>query len=302
MKAAASKGKEIDARFEAQGLSSDFNRPAFRTTIRNELAKSPAFAVPKETLDYVSDKLMAVYSYTETLNKRVMDTLNTKAAEELVSGQTGPKQLLQGMDAGNRRNLNKLLSSDLPEAQKIEAVRDELNKYSQSRFLFNYDKASTSGLIRDLGPLFSTFSRWPVSVASELLQGVRQGRGVEEFSKYGGVWGLLSLADKAFQIDERVEESPRLQYFLGSDGLSSNAPFTSAGNVVGIGNNEMFTPLIVKQAKDAFKAVSKSLDQENAEPLAEGALKLFSTLGPGGYVPRVINEDLPRLRDREPGE
>lgn len=284
-------------RLVAEGNAGPQTRPTVPGVNTEKRALSKVARFSGDVLDKGNHAALFLYETLEKGLRTHADAVNELAAKELVSGGTGPKELLRNMDIANRRQVTKLLASDLAPELKADQIRQELNRYSMSRVLFNYDKANQSAFIRGMGPLFATFTRWPVSVASEIASDLRRGEFYNPANKFLFAWGALTLLDEIAHVDEAAEKYPIVRAFLGRNGFSGTAPIGSPVQMFQEGATA-FTPPIVETAKELGGAIYKAT-QGNDEALPKAIDKGIKTFGPGGWIIRLGTETGPNLLNQE---
>jgi hypothetical protein len=252
------------------------------------LSASPIRELGSKALNGLNRFCMFAYQQTDMLTRGITYHTARRMAADMRAGNPGALHLLQEMDPGYQKLV----------AAKLEAggdVTDDVAKWLNGYTQFNYNRASMSEYGRFMGHMFSTFSKWPTSIAGDFAyrveKGLDEGRLTPEMMKLGMKYfaPLLSLyaADKALEhlADLSPEESGRMEMLIGKGGLSGLAP---VGAIFGIVTSAPLPSL----AADFWTA--------DAEEIGSVFRRQFARFTPGGTLLRLWYRDLPGWIDDEP--
>lgn len=218
----------------------------FKTTrkVINEYANAVMWAFGK------SDDINRYITYE--MSKDLSDSLVTKGISGLSSGQ---KKAFGLLPESLRRRVNDAMGGKLKEGfTREETVTELLANYYVSRTQLIYGKAAMHQLGRDVGPMLTMMTKWPVAVGSEVYYRVQKGEYGRAISKFFGpvVAGSL-LSSMLLDKDDR-----RHQTLFGSNNFLANLPASSLFSI-----GDIFVPLNVASVsnigKEATGAVVEAL-------------------------------------------
>jgi hypothetical protein len=134
-----------------------------------------------------------------------------------------------------------------------EATR-VMSNYLIGKTMFNFDRASMSEYGRFMGPLFSAFTKWPTSIAGDMLHiysrnGLAGGT-AEVGRKYMAPLALLYAANAAIKDD--TKDNPMYDWAFGKQGLTHLAP---AGAAAGLLTGQMAAPPSVAIPRDVIMGI-----------------------------------------------
>jgi hypothetical protein len=241
------------------------------------------------TVKTVNNASMYLFSKAEVFNRALAGEAGRDIAERWAAGKLSPqlqKTLLRKMDSGYRRELLANL-----QAGNVEKASDLLSEYFVGRIALNYDKAQAAFFARNLGTLFSMFSKWPSHVAGEIAYKMRN-RGAAEAAldavgKY--LAPAVVLGAVGLPMKEMLGEA-RYNAIIGKSGMVGWAP---GGSILGIASGEQFTPLPLDIAKEVGAGISRIDPEDPTSGIINAANAVLKYLGPGAQILRVFTHDLP---------
>lgn len=163
-----------------------------------------------------------------------------------------------------------------------------ISKYLNDVTAFNYNRQSMFELGRELGPIFSTFAKWPTEVAGEAIYDMRSkglikgaGRMTERL-----LLPILALGAFDFLINEAGKDTDAYKKTVGQSGLKTASP----GNaILGFTSGDIFTP----PAVDALmKGIVTPITKGDVPKLVKGLDSLAFNYVPGAGLLKRITEDL----------
>jgi hypothetical protein len=177
-----------------------------------------------------------------------------------------------------------------------QAAHRVLAEYLNAATQFNYNRASLSEFGRTMGPLFSTFTKWPSAIAGDIVQEYRDrgimGGSIRNAEKYIAPLLLLQVFDSAILGEGSDSElSDRKKLLFGKYGLSSAAPI---GTIKSIATGDFFTPPVVDAV---YKGVISPVIIGRPEQVHKNVVKAVDGFMPGSVWVRVFTKDLPTLME-----
>jgi hypothetical protein len=204
----------------------------------------------------------------------------------------------------------KRFASRLGEAWKVEIKKlqnaGKLNEETLTKVFaahlidrtqFRYNRMLAGQLTRQLGPVLMAFSKWPTSVAGDIVDKVRQygwqgGLQVNAL-KWAAPWFALQGIDKMrdYDYDDLSERQKGLLY---KEGLSAFAPASSVTPAaIGSVTTSPFVQLLTS-AKDSFEQ-GGNIEDWQLEMFQQFATKAFNTYAPGAGMYNIYTTEFPRL-------
>lgn len=244
----------------------------------------------KGAIEKYSQLAMYMYEGAEKANRAVALNVADSITRDLLSGSADARKFMLTVEPAYRTRFQQLLKAG-NQAQLQEAVRN----FVVGRTIFNYDKAALSEYGRSMGHLFSTFTKWPLSVASNVLEEYETkgiGRGsARVVAKYVLPW--LSLVAFSHLLEDEGGPSPQQQFLFGKQGIQAAAPVGSLGAVA---TGDLLAPPVFGVPGAVLQALITA-DPEKGLKAVENA---FSSFMPGAGLMRFFFIDLPRALGNEP--
>jgi hypothetical protein len=201
---------------------------------------------------------MGLFSFSENANRFVAAHAGASWASDLFgAGGARAKAMAEAMlskaDSGYRR----AITDAMRKGDQAEATRLARN-YMVGKTIFNYDRATMSEYGRAVGPLFSTFTKWPLAISGDIIReletkGVAVG-GTRLLGKYMGPLTLLWAADQALSPGKDAEGPLErgMAVSVGSKGLPGMSPI---GVMADVAAGEAFTPPVVSAVRDVVMGI-----------------------------------------------
>lgn len=257
----------------------------YRREIADGIRRSALYAIPQNALKGMGEASMFLFQKLESLNRSLTLSTAEIMASDLARGSKMAQQALGKFPSTVRRQIAAATSTD----EMALILAKHLNASTQ----YNYNRMSMSEWGRTMGPLFSTFSKWPTATAGDIIQELRNKGalkgGLRNAEKYIGPLVLLQMANYLITGGSPEEMSDRQKKLLGATGLGQAAPI---GNLSGIIKGDFFTP----PAIDAIvKGVVIPTMEGDPAKLKKGMASALQNFTPGsGYV-RFLTDDLVTL-------
>lgn len=236
-------------------------------------------------LEHVSkagDIAMKLYTGTDTLNRMWTYNIGQTMAKDLATGNLKAIKALSKLGPSVKAALQKEGLTSLEAFRKNQKkTGDILGKMLIGKTQFHYGQEQKAEFLRNIGPLFSMFTKWPVSTASDIGTIMRENpklaqKAYRYFERYGAIWMAFAYADSMKDEQEFTQN-----YFLNN--LSSWAPGKSAIDLGLLNNPRVEAAMAIPGiAKKVFSAEDKA---GMLKQLAREGVK--SGLGPASAV---INE------------
>lgn len=246
----------------------------------------------------VADIGMKPYEWAETVNRGIAFGASEMMANDLLRGSKLAQSALMKFPSSVRSAVERAQAS----GDVGEMVR-EIATHVVNSTQYQYNRASMSEYGRTLGPIFSTFSKWPTATLGQVVETYRTkgalGGSAKVAEQLVAPWLLLEGAD--FLMGQYSDEglTDRQKKLFSKEGLSQAAPI---GTLKGIATGDFFTPPAIDTALKLFVQPSQSKDSEEAidkmRKAAENGIYMFAPGGMGGWI-RFITDDLTTLTTGE---
>lgn len=253
--------------------------------LKNGLAES---GLTKDALNKATQVSMYLFEASEAINRRIVSNVASDIAHDLV--KPGSKGLAE---AGKLlSNLGPAYKTRVAQAVKNgnqAEVQHLLENYLTGKTMFNYNKLNMSEYGRTMGPFFSVFSKWPSSIAGDMVntmgeKGMAQGA-FDNAKRYLAPILALNALETMTGFDK---EDPRNKALFGSQGLSSAAPGRA---VTSITKGDIFTPPGLDIARKAATGIA------TADPYAmwSAGNDALAAYMPGGFLLRLLGNEYPKI-------
>lgn len=253
--------------------------------IAEGIRRSAVWTIPAHALEGMGKAGMILFTKLEDFNRALTIGVGEIMAHDLSKESSAALGALRNFPPEIRRLA-------IQNRQNPERVSEILGKYLNDVTQFNYNRISLSEFGRTMGPIFSTFSKWPTSTAGDIIQELRAKgllRGMQRASeKYMIPLMLLQSIDYVLgeRMGDRDSLSDRQKKLMGSAGLSQSAPIGSASGFL---TGEIFTPPAVDAITQAFIV---PVMEGNTAKLMKGVGSIVQNFTPGAGLFRFITDDL----------
>lgn len=255
--------------------------------LRNELKNSSTYQASANMIERWTQASMAMFEASERMARMQTYHLANEVADDLVAGRSGATSWLNNISSPS---YSRAINNSLKEGNEAR-TKQLVQRYFQSTNMFNYDRANMSAYGRYMGPLFSTFSKWPTAIAGRVTQELydRKGAGARKLGKQ-----LLAPFILAAGVDAMLptaDESPERNVVLGQGGLKGITPLSSLS---GFAKGEFATPPIA-QAMGAVVEPLMGLDEDTPSRVSKGLQKGATMFVPGANLLKLTGETIPQM-------
>ena len=229
------------------------------------------------TLDKVTDASMGLFQASERFSRNWSALMADGLTKDLLAGRKEAITAIGNFKGSYGQSImNRLKAGD------EQGVQTLVRNYIIGRTVLNYDRASQAAFTRMMGPIFSSFTRWPTEGIGRLAYGIRTDgamhAGIKAAGAHGPILAALFLADQALQNDQSKQE------FLKNDSTAR----TLMGQEGLIGWS---FPNAVFQAVRSVGAMTGGIDTRNAPRMySPPVLEAVTTLVPGA-AGMALNEE-----------
>jgi hypothetical protein len=116
----------------------------------------------------INDKLMLPFNFADKTNRVISYNMGHLMVDDILKGNKAAIQALKNSGAGTLGALKKNgIVSHNDFAKNRDKAGDIIGKMLVARTQFHYDAAQKAEIVRDLGPMLTMFSKWPMAMASE---------------------------------------------------------------------------------------------------------------------------------------
>lgn len=232
------------------------------------------------------DNAMLVYQSTDTLNRLLSYNIGHTMAQDLAKGNKLAIEALERLGPAVVTTLRKNGLDSLEAFRRDpDKLGDVLGKLMIGKTQFHYGAEQKAQFLRDIGPLFSMFTKWPVSIASDIGTIMRENPKLKDkayrfMERYGAVWAIAAYASSY-----QSEADPMANYVMGN--LKTYAPLQSVVDFSLLNNPRVEAAMSIPAiAKKVFEAEDPN---EALKNLAKAVTREGIKLGVPG-VSSIINE------------
>lgn len=236
---------------------------------------------------------MALFQAGERWNRALVVGVADNMTKDLMRGSGEATQALRNFPYSVRKEV--MLSHA---AGDTAGVFTAIARHVNDTTVFSYNRAAMFELGRTLGPMLSTFSKWPTSIYGEarydlLSRGISRGS-AKIFQRLALPYLGLRLADYALfdmsLTDKKDSEmSDRQKKIFGAKGLSKMAPIGALSEAA---SGKIFTPPAVDLLVNDFL---KPVAEGEPSKLSKGFETLLRYSVPGSGLLRFVTDDLVTL-------
>ena len=246
-----------------------------------------------EFIDKWNNTVMIGYSMSDTVNRMATARTVENIVDQLFAGKASAMRTVKNTPKGVQRSIQSALDSGLGK----NSIKEIMMRHYDVQTQLAYGKVDMHELGRDLGPLFTMLTKWPITAYGDVYKKIKleKGKGMGKAAKkYLAVWGTLMMAD--YITGDAQEDSPLMRTMIGTRGFSAWAPANSmVGNPL-----QLFLPVPVisgvtemgaSVAETAVKAARGKLTDRDVKKLGKTVRR-----GVEQYIP--VAGSASRLIDR----
>jgi len=247
------------------GLASTQWNENLERTITSSLKKNaPRMAVEKG-IDTLNQGMLYMFEASETVMRNMTRYMAKDMAKMHGKGAKDYETFLDTLPRAYRKAVD---------GAKSPAEREKvLTDYIIAKTVFNYNQASASEVSRSLGPILSSFTKWPTEIAGDTLNtfeknGVTGAAADLVYRRFAPLFGLM-LVGSLLQEAEPDKDSP-LYTLIRKGDLSYMSPLSSLASIF----EGDVAPPVVSIPAQAGKAVVTA-DPEAGWKATKDAVRLY---------------------------
>ena len=211
------------------------------------------------------NRLTTYFMAEDIVSDAISGAAARKAGKALTGSQQSAASWMRNLDPGYKSRIARELADG-----NLDAVKHLTARYMINKTQLVYGRAAMHDFGRMAGPLFSMFTKWPVTVGSELAHKWQTDRikGIGQFStKYAapmlGLYGLKKATDI---------ESPRAEKIIGRDPFTYWSPLTALTDI-----SELTSSPVIDTGLDIAKEVASFIsgDKSNIQRAADRASRSY---------------------------
>lgn len=254
---------------ENEGLASSQRFENLERSISNTLRKSTGREMTESGINSLAKLQLFLFEGAEKSLRMMTRQLGKDLAEEYAKQTPDVMRFADALPRSYRKMLDAAATP-----QDRERI---LTDYMLAKTVFNYNQASASEVARNLGPILSSFTKWP----TEIL-----GDSINTFEKNGVTAGSIDLIYRRFLplialigLDQLTgwrdapDDSP-VRYLIGKQGAQAWAPTNSLASIFG---GEVAPPIVTVPAGIAKGVLTA--DPDATLKTTKDALRLFTPAG-----------------------
>lgn len=178
---------------------------------------------------------MGMYELAERSNRAIVVNMGKELAKDILAKDKAALQYLNKINVGARREIQDAIAKGDTAAAERLLINNLLDKTA-----FQYNKLSMSEFGRAMGPVMSTFSKWPTVLAGDIIETYERqglGKGSMDLSrKYLGPLMVLAAGNAALTGGQPFtqEDVQTAALIGGKQGLTSLSPLMSLKQGIGL--------------------------------------------------------------------
>lgn len=269
-----------------------------RDAVRAGVERGSIHRMSDRALNKWASFAMWAFEKSEALNRGTHYILGKQVAKDVLDEAPSATRFLSSIPVGTRREI--LQARDSGDVKRLEQL---VTGYILNRTMFNYNRITMSEFGRSMGPLFSTFTKWPASIAGDLYttylrKGAKEGS-LDITRRYLAPM-MFAASISHWILGEKEEQSPQMRtaekLLFGERsgmqrGLAAAAPITSAESVI---TGRVFKPPFVAAVTDPAVAIVKA-DPEAFSKWLSNLYTVFFPVLPSAQ--KFLTETLPAISD-----
>lgn len=251
------------------------------------IQSSALYKIPAKSLEKLGKVGMYLYSKSDEVNRVITLSMSNKLTDDLIRGSQLANQALQRFPRQIRRSVEQALS-----AGHEDTARAIIAKHLNAATQFNYNRLSLSEFGREMGPLFSMFTKWPSSIAGDIYATYKTKGAGEASAKvaYKHLMPLVGLGMMQRAVFGDAEEmSDREKSLIGSRGLIDMAPVIS---IESIASGKIMQPPVVSALTNSLLKTANTQDKDPKQLSKDVLSGLIYSFVPGMGLVRFITDDL----------
>lgn len=206
-----------------------------QTVLESGMKRSWLGEATDKTIRQYSNVAMAMYEMAERANRAIVVDMGQELAKDVLAKDATALKFVGKLNVGTRRAVEEAIKQG--NAQEVEKL---LVNNLLDKTIFQYNRGSMSEFGRAMGPVLSTFAKWPTVLMGDILDTYeRQGMAVGSLDlarKYIGPLVLLAGANAALSGGQPFsQEDVQTQALIGGkQGLTGLSPLMSLKQGIGM--------------------------------------------------------------------
>lgn len=271
------KTRSLRLGLENEGLASSQWNENIERAIANSMQKTWAGEKSEATIRGLAKVGMAMFEATETVYRTMAVDMAKQVAKAYEAGAKEAMTFADSLPRSYRQLLDK--------AKDTAARERVLADYIIGKTVYNYNQASASEIGRSLGPVLSSFTKWPTEQLGDAVNtfaknGVTAGGADFLYRRMAPLMGLIALD----HMTGWREDPETALLVTGKKGFQQWAPVNSLASIF----EGDVAPPVVSLPAQAAKAVVTA-DPEAAAKTATDAGRLFI---PGAKIYKMVTDSL----------
>lgn len=279
----------LDNVLEGEGMQAR----RYYNDVKDNLLKTPKdlgrfMDTSAKGMEKLGNGMMYFFEMTEKVNRATSLSFARDVADDLLKGSSDALKILKSprMGSGYKRAITEALEKK-NEGEVFRLVKE----YFQSTAVLNYDRASLSEAARYLGPIFSTFTKWPLTISGDIYQQILRTADVPtrrlieaNMKKYVVPFIGMIMFDRMARtwLEDNVGEQAA-NSVLGRDsmlGIASSAPVMSPAAIL-TGENLFLPPLVGNTAGvvSGILSMKPTTAVSSMDRLAQTVLPPYALMG-----------------------
>jgi hypothetical protein len=265
--------------------------------LKKSIQTHAVYNLGENAVKKMTDAAMYMYEKADVANRMITLSMANTLTDDLISGSRSGLAALSKFPIQIRNEAVRHL-----QAGDEDKLRRLLAKQFDSMTQFDYNRLSMSELGRTLGPLFSVFSKWPTSIAGDVIQQLREkgaiGGGSDLIQRrllpVIGLGGIqAALFDSPFSSEEMSDREKKL---IGSRGFIGWSPISSLETLT---PSAVTSPPAVNAVTSALLKQGRNISEEPGAVLGDIGSNLLYGFVPGMGLVRFITDDMLTLATGE---
>lgn len=264
-------------------------------SLERGMAETALVAAPKWLIKKNAEISMAAYQWTDGLNRRATVAVASHVIDDFMAGgskaASAERALLRQPTQVRRAVVEAVRRGDQEEAERILSI------HLVATTQFHYNKAAMSEFGRTMGPLFSTFSKWPAAVAGDIMhkletEGAVKGSAIAARKYFAPLMMAAAVQHLVFGAPQDMTDSEK--FWIGSNGLAEWVPGYSVAGTAGLLRPAFFDslgPLLMAPVSYSVHGDSDKLHTD----VMRGINKAGQAFMPGAGALRFLMRDIPTM-------
>lgn len=258
--------KSLKTILENEGMASGQRFENLEKAISTSLKKSVGREFTESGINKLSNLMLFLFESSETVMRHMTRDMGKQVAQAYAAKSKDAVRFADSLPRSYRKMLD--------EAKTPEQAEKIVTDYLIAKTVFNYNTASASEVSRSLGPMLSTFTKWPTEILGDTINtfeknGITGGMVDLAYRRFAPLIALMTL-DSVLNTEEMAKDDIG-KYVIGRQGFKGMSPMNSLASVF---EGEVAPPILKIGGKGA--AAAATLDPEGALKVTKDALRLYA--------------------------